>query len=420
MAAKVYKFLIYVSIIAVLAVVIGQVLWTNYSHKVIRQAGYTLIHLSLSKASNDFNILIRQKQEMGEEKPAFAELREMIDSVLSKEFRSVALLENLNYGIYRENEILYKTSDEVSDEDILNSDFRRGFYYEKYKPALMVSVVPPTSLGYYMSLSHMSFWWLISMFGFTVIGLVAVILLRSMRKYREEANLRVKTINNIAHEFKTPLASIKLAGEMLLNKDVAKQPDRVHRYAELIEYEVKRLQLQTEQFQNVVLLEEGQIMLRFSYVHVNEVLSKMAGHFLLVRADFQDRLLTDLRAENDIIYADPAHFENVISNLIDNAFKYGGEKVVVKLITRSNSDCIIISVEDNGAGISKPQQKLIFDRFYRVTPVNKHDIKGHGIGLYYVKTILKQMGAEIFVSSRPNKGARFEIQFPAETNNLQK
>lgn len=420
MAAKVYKFLIYISIIAVVAVVVGQVLWTNYSHKVIRQAGYTLIHLSLSKASNDFNALVRQKQDMGEEKLSFAELRQMIDSVLSKEFSAVSILENLNFGIYRENEILYKTSDELTDEEILNSDFRRGFYYEKYKPALMVSVVPPTSLGYYMSLSHMNFWWFISMFGFSVIGLIAVILLRSMRKYRDEANLRVKTINNIAHEFKTPLASIKLAGEMLSNNDVAKQPDRVHRYAELIQYEVKRLQLQTEQFQNVVLLEEGQIMLRFSYINVNEILRKMADHFLLVRTDFSDRLVTDLKAENDVVYVDAAHFENVISNLIDNAFKYGGEKVTVRLISRSNSENIIIAVADDGTGISRSEQKLIFDRFYRIAPVNKHDIKGHGIGLYYVKTILKQMGAEISVQSSLGKGARFEILFPVQTNNLQK
>lgn len=403
-----------------LAVVVGQIIWTTYSQKVIRQAGSTLIQLSLANAGNDFNNIIKQQEIDQEQKPTFDELRILIDSVLKAEFDNIILVEDLEYSIFRGNEILYKSSADIGDEQIINSVFCRAFYFEKYKPALMVSVVPPTGLGYDMGLSHMSFWWLLSMLGFTVIGLIAFALARSMRKAKQEANTRVKTINNIAHEFKTPLSSIKLAGEMLMNEDVARQAERVHRYAELIQYEVKRLQRQTEQFQNVVLLEEGQIMLRFSYVHANEIVQNIVNHYLLVRADYQDRLTTDIRTENDLIYTDLAHFENVISNLIDNAFKYGGDKVKVNVSTRSNNECVFITVSDNGSGIAKSQQKLIFDRFYRVAPLNKHDIKGHGIGLYYVKTILKQMGAEITVHSGIGKGARFEVQFPIESNNLKK
>lgn len=420
MSAKIYKFLLYISISAMIAVIVGQILWTSYSQKIIRQAGFTLIQLSLAKSSHDFNQKIDRIVEAGGEKPSFNDMQLMIDSSLKKEFESVIIFENLEYSIYRANQILYKSNADIKDEEVLNSDLSRGFFYEKNKPAMMVSIIAPASIGYSMNLSHMNIWWLMSMFGFATIAFIAILLLRSMQKAKLDANLRVKTINNIAHEFKTPIASIKLAGEMLVHEDVAKQPERVHRYAELIQYEIKRLQSQTEQFQNVVLLEEGQIMLRFRNINANEVLQKLVNHYVLVRGDYQDRLSTDLKADNDFIYVDGAHFENVITNLIDNAFKYGGEKVNVKVTTRSNEDCLMILVSDDGNGIAKEHQRLIFERFYRVAPINKHDVKGHGIGLYYVKTILKQMGAEITVQSSIGKGATFEIIFPFETNNQEK
>jgi len=403
-----------------IAVIVGQILWTSYSQKIIRQAGFTLIQLSLAKSSHDFNQKIDRIVEAGGEKPSFNDMQLMIDSSLKKEFESVIIFENLEYSIYRANQILYKSNADIKDEEVLNSDLSRGFFYEKNKPAMMVSIIAPASIGYSMNLSHMNIWWLMSMFGFATIAFIVILLLRSMQKAKLDANLRVKTINNIAHEFKTPIASIKLAGEMLVHEDVAKQPERVHRYAELIQYEIKRLQSQTEQFQNVVLLEEGQIMLRFRNINANEVLQKLVNHYVLVRGDYQDRLSTDLKADNDFIYVDGAHFENVITNLIDNAFKYGGEKVNVKVTTRSNEDCLMILVSDDGNGIAKEHQRLIFERFYRVAPINKHDVKGHGIGLYYVKTILKQMGAEITVQSSIGKGATFEIIFPFETNNQEK
>ena len=420
MSAKIYKFLLYISISAMIAVIVGQILWTSYSQKIIRQAGFTLIQLSLAKSSHDFNQKIDRIVEAGGEKPSFNDMQLMIDSSLKKEFESVIIFENLEYSIYRANQILYKSNADIKDEEVLNSDLSRGFFYEKNKPAMMVSIIAPASIGYSMNLSHMNIWWLMSMFGFATIAFIVILLLRSMQKAKLDANLRVKTINNIAHEFKTPIASIKLAGEMLVHEDVAKQPERVHRYAELIQYEIKRLQSQTEQFQNVVLLEEGQIMLRFRNINANEVLQKLVNHYVLVRGDYQDRLSTDLKADNDFIYVDGAHFENVITNLIDNAFKYGGEKVNVKVTTRSNEDCLMILVSDDGNGIAKEHQRLIFERFYRVAPINKHDVKGHGIGLYYVKTILKQMGAEITVQSSIGKGATFEIIFPFETNNQEK
>jgi len=420
MSAKIYKFLLYISISEMIAVVVGQILWTTYSQKIIRQAGFTLIQLSLAKSSHDFNQKIDRIVETGGEKPSFNEMQLMIDSSLRAEFESIIILENLEYSIYKGNQILFKSNSGISDEDAFNSELSRGFLYERNKAAMMVSVIAPKSIGYSLNLSQMNIWWLMSMFGFATIAFIAILLLRSLQKAKRDANTRVKTINNIAHEFKTPIASIKLAGEMLVHEDVAKQPERVHRYAELIQYEIKRLQMQTEQFQNVVLLEEGQILLRFNNINANEVLQKLVNHYVLVRGDFQDRLTTDLKADIDFIYVDAAHFENIITNLIDNAFKYGGDKVKVTISTRSNEECLLVLVSDDGQGIAKEHQRLIFERFYRVAPINKHDVKGHGIGLYYVKTILKQMGADISVQSSPGKGATFEIMFPFEINNQEK
>jgi len=420
MKANIYKILLYISISAMIAVIVGQVVWTTHSHKVIRQAGYTLIQLSLAKSSYDFNRKVDRIVDVSGQKPEFSQMQMMIDSSLKSEFSGLVLVGDLEYSIYQSNKVLYKSNESITDAEVFDSKLSRAFYYEKDSPAIMVSVVAPKNIGYYMRMIYMDVWWIISMLGFATIAIIAILLLRSMKKSKLEANTRVKVINNIAHEFKTPLASIKLAGEMLGHAQVVNSPEKVQRYSDLILYEVKRLQSQTEQFQNVVLLEEGQISLYFDNFSINEVLNKLISHYVLVRGEYHDRLKTDLQAEIDLIYSDKNHFESVIINLLDNAFRHGGADVKVVVSTYSDNDYIFISISDNGVGIAKEYHKLIFERFFRVSPINNHDVKGHGIGLYYVKSILKQLGGEITLNSVPGKGTTFEISFPFDNKYLEK
>jgi signal transduction histidine kinase len=330
------------------------------------------------------------------------------------EFHDISLESNYQFALIYEESFLYKSDQNISDTAYLKDSFINSLYCGFSDHGIRLLVLFPAGFEVNTYSTHLEIWWLVSLIGFIVIVFSGTLLFRSINRLQTESGRRIIIINNLAHEFKTPLASIKLASEMLMNEQIIVQPNRVHRYGELLQFEVRRLQFQGEQILSMALLEEGQIMLKFEYVSANEVIKKLVENYLVVRSDLVHQLITNLHSDNDIIYVDLGHFQNVISNLIENAFKYGGDNVMVEVNTGNNANGIIIGVVDNGIGIARKYQKAVFERFFRISINNRHDIKGHGIGLYYVKNILAKMGGRIALTSAPNKGARFEIFFPFE------
>lgn len=428
MNTKVFKFLIYVSVIAILAVIAGQFLWTQQTHKLITRNARNVIELALTKTANDFNQYFHYKKNMIADTSNLSEkhlmnvsanIPEMVpalDSILKVEFSNIGLQSNYKLALIHQGVFLYKSDESIADSVYQKDSFNKSLYCGFSNHGISMSVFFPEGYVVRSDSPHMRAWWLISLVGFVIIVLSGSFLFRSIMKIQTESGRRIRIINNLAHEFKTPLASIKLASEMLMNEQIINQPNRVHRYGELLQFEVRRLQFQGEQILNMALLEEGQIMLKFEYVSANEVIRKLVENYLVVRSDLAEQLTTNLHSDNDIVYVDLGHFQNVISNLIENSFKYGGDGVKVEINTGNNSNGVLIHVIDNGIGIARKYHKVVFERFYRITSSNRHDIKGHGIGLYYVKNILSKMGARVTLTSAPNKGARFEMFFPFEHN----
>lgn len=225
--------------------------------------------------------------------------------------------------------------------------------------------------------------------------------------------LKTDFINNMTHEFKTPVASISLATQMMKNEKILADPEKIKRYSGIIEEENKRLSGHIENVLQVARFDKGEFKLNVSDIHINELLNDICDSLELRITSENGELTRQLNAVNDKIRGDKSHINNVIFNVIENAIKYRKEDTLhIRVSTTSDSRGVTIAVEDNGIGISPENQKMIFEKFYRVPTGNIHNVKGFGLGLSYVKIIVDAHGGSIRVSSELGKGSRFEIFLP--------
>ena len=224
-------------------------------------------------------------------------------------------------------------------------------------------------------------------------------------------------VNNLTHELKTPISSISLASQMLQDETLQKTPHIYNNISNIIKEETRRLNLQIEKVLQMALYESHKLKLQFTDLHINALLEEIT-HIFQFKVDKKGgKLITDLRAEYDLALIDEVHFTNVIYNLMDNALKYSSPPLVLKISTRSTSDDkIVIEVEDNGIGITKSEQRFIFDKFYRVHTGNIYQAKGFGIGLAYVNDMVKEHHGTIQVISEFNVGTKFIISIPTLKN----
>lgn len=222
-------------------------------------------------------------------------------------------------------------------------------------------------------------------------------------------------INNMTHEFKTPVATISLATQMLQNEKVMENPDKIRRYSEMIDEENKRLNGHIENVLQAARFDRGEFKLKQEKVNLHELLEDIATSFELRIENEEGNLNLDLQALKFTIKGDKIHLTNVFSNIVENAIKYRGEDAPkITVSTKNSAQGIIISIADNGIGISKENQKKIFEKFYRVPTGNIHNVKGFGLGLSYVKIIIEAHDGTIQVGSELGKGSRFDIYLPFE------
>ncbi len=232
-------------------------------------------------------------------------------------------------------------------------------------------------------------------------------------RQKKISEIRDDFINNITHEFKTPLATISLASEVLLNTQKEDPDSRIARYARVIYDENSRMRRQIERVLQLAALEKkDDFNLDISRINMDEEIRKIMDNLLLEHCDREIDLQYRLNAGNPFAAADALHLGNIINNLVSNAIKYSDEKTVIIISSRNENGYYIFSVEDRGKGISRDNLPHIFDRFYRVPAGDVQNARGFGIGLYYVKKIIKAHGGKINVTSKPGKGTRFDVYFP--------
>jgi two-component system phosphate regulon sensor histidine kinase PhoR len=218
----------------------------------------------------------------------------------------------------------------------------------------------------------------------------------------------------MTHEFKTPIATISLAVDAMKNERVIQDRDKITYFSRIIKEENQRMNRQVETILKASQLEKQEVELNLKPVHVHEIIKEVADNFTLQLQEKNGKAELLLNAENDVVNADEVHFSNLINNLIDNAVKYSRENapVFVKISTQSNGKNLIIKVEDNGIGMNKETLKRVFEKFYRAHTGNIHNVKGFGLGLSYVKTIIEAHHGDIKADSTLGKGSTFTIEMP--------
>ena len=234
-------------------------------------------------------------------------------------------------------------------------------------------------------------------------------------KQKKLSEIKNDFINNMTHEFKTPISSISIAAQMLNDDSVRKSPEMLKHVSSVINDETKRLRFQVEKVLQLSLFDRKNATMRLEEEDANANIYSVINTFKLKVEKYGGHIDADLEAEDPIIKVDKMHFTNVIFNLLDNAVKYRREDVppVLKVSTvNPDEDHIQITVQDNGIGMKREDLKKIFEKFYRVSTGNLHDVKGFGLGLAYVSKMIELFGGSIHAESELNKGSKFIITLP--------
>ncbi|MEN0055105.1 MAG: HAMP domain-containing sensor histidine kinase [Mucilaginibacter sp.] len=233
----------------------------------------------------------------------------------------------------------------------------------------------------------------------------------SILKQKKVSEMKIDFINNMTHEFKTPVSTIMIASEALRDAEITQDQSRVSRLANIIFEENARLGSHIERVLNIARIEKNDFKLDKKPIDVNEMVAVVLDSMALKLHKFNAKTTMNLTDENTVIVADELHFSNVLYNLIDNAIKYSIGTPEITISTQVKNGHVLIRVADKGIGMSRDQQTKIFEQFYRIPTGNLHDVKGFGLGLSYVNTIVKRLNGAISVKSEKEKGSEFELKF---------
>jgi len=248
---------------------------------------------------------------------------------------------------------------------------------------------------------------------FTLIIIIAYTsALNQLIKQRLISEIKTDFINNMTHEFKTPIATINLALDAIKNPKIIDDKEKVLKYLQMIKDENKRMHAQVENVLRISKLEKKELDISKENNNIHEIIEEAIEHVNLIIEDRNGTITTHFNANRTTALLNDVHFTNVIVNILDNAIKYSPENPVIDIYTENINDFVIVRIKDNGAGMSKTAQKRIFEKFYREHTGDLHNVKGHGLGLAYVKRIIEDHNGQIFVESEKGKGSTFIIKVP--------
>ncbi|RZJ35363.1 MAG: HAMP domain-containing histidine kinase [Flavobacterium sp.] len=256
--------------------------------------------------------------------------------------------------------------------------------------------------------------------GITVLSIVFTLIiiiayssaLNQLIKQRQISEIKTDFINNMTHEFKTPIATINLALDAIRNPKTIEDPEKTRRYLQMIRDENKRMHAQVENVLRISKLERKELEISKEPYDIHEIIQEAIEHVNLIIEDREGTIETHLNANRVTVLLNDVHFTNVLVNILDNAIKYSPEQPVIDIYTENVKDFVLIRIKDQGLGMSKAAQKKIFEKFYREHTGDLHNVKGHGLGLAYVKRIVEDHNGQVFVESEKGKGSTFIIKIP--------
>ena len=265
-------------------------------------------------------------------------------------------------------------------------------------------------------LSDISYILLLSLFFIFIIVIAFSSSLYQLVKQKKISEIKTDFINNMTHEFKTPLATISLAVDAMRNQKVIQDQEKMHYFSGIIKEENLRMNRQVETILKASQFDKGEVQLNLKPISVHAIVEKVVDNFTLQLEHAGGHITLFLRASVDTVEADEVHLSNLLTNLIDNAIKYAREQVApqIQIDTRCTDQFIQLRVEDNGLGMNRDTLKRIFEKFYRAHTGNKHNVKGFGLGLSYVKSVTEAMGGTIKAESTYGKGSVFILELPLQ------
>ena len=337
----------------------------------------------------------------------------LLDSILNAELVNQKITAKYNYYITSLNSGINHHIDITQADKIVDSLGVNNYKINLSPKNLFIS---PEYL--IVIFKHQSRAVLKEMWPFLVTSIIVIFILIFSFYYIMSNNLKQKKlsiikndfISNMTHEFKTPISTISLASEMLADKSITQSPEKQDRYITMIREENTRLSVLVESILQTSILDKGEFKLKLSEVNVHEIINNAINNTQLLIG--KGAVNTFLNANNFKLQADPVHLTNIIFNLIDNAIKYSIEIPEITISTTNTAEGIMIQVKDKGIGISKENQRKIFDKFFRVPKGNVHNVKGFGLGLSYVLAVVLKHRGTISVISEIEKGSCFNVHLP--------
>lgn len=234
-------------------------------------------------------------------------------------------------------------------------------------------------------------------------------------RQKKLSDIKNDFVNNMTHEFKTPIATISLASDSITSPMVIQVPEKIRKFADIIRQENRRMLSQVEKVLQMALLDRHDFKLNLKELNIHEIIDQAVANINLQLQNREGIITKELNAINYNIMADSIHMTNIIYNLLDNANKYSPDKPEIKVTTRNIGSQIEIRINDKGIGMNRDSQKMIFEKFYRVPTGNIHNVKGFGLGLSYVKAMTIEHNGKVDVESEPGKGSTFILLFPVKT-----
>ncbi|MCO6496470.1 MAG: HAMP domain-containing histidine kinase [Chitinophagaceae bacterium] len=436
---KIFPIITVLTFLSVIGIIILQTLWTTQSFRdkqikfkeTARMVAFNTANELVEIHAKGFPLSSRRNSDLLYPLNIFSNsiatrfTPEEVEGILAKNFKK--------YGIEHTNYEFAITSTAMMGDELQSDNFMKayedtltqqnlniivpltppaGSLMEGLAPEeLFVLLIPQKSMDMVV---WRNMYWLI----FTSALLAAIIFaafyvtIRALLNQKKLSEIKSDFINNMTHEFKTPLATISLAVDALRNEKVMFDKEKMDYFTGIIKDENKRMNKQVESILQSALLDRQEVKLDLQSGHAHKLISDAVNNIRLQVEKQGGTITMDLKAKNDNILMEEVHFGNIVHNLLDNALKYSKEIPEIKVYTSNNSNYFRLKVQDNGIGMNKETTQRIFEKFYRAHTGNLHNVKGFGLGLAYVKSIVDAHHGKIKVDSTPGKGSCFTLEFP--------
>lgn len=378
----------------------------------------------MARKDNTYRSLMVYFQQNTQEFPLEQRIKlNHLHGALKQELGNRGIDTEFNYGVFSNEKKSFIIIDgHYAVEDPTPRDVLPGYrtiYNSRYKVDLFPEEMPAPGLLMIHFPARTSFVWrslwlnfLGSIFFTAIIMFSFAYTIHVIFQQKKLSEMKTDFINNMTHEFKTPIATISLAADSINSPLIAGKPDKVQRFANIIKQENKRMNSQVEKVLQMALLDKRDFSLKLTDVNLHDVVNSAVENIGLQVEKKDGTAKAELLAANPFVEGDVTHVSNIVNNLLDNANKYSPNNPEITVHTRNVPNGVEVAITDKGIGMSKEQRKHIFDKFYRVHTGNLHDVKGFGLGLSYVKAMVTAHKGQIEVKSELGKGSSFILFFP--------